>query len=182
MEDYSQQQPQYPQGSYESIATTGREDMAQWDKLLDHEAILITLEHQLKNEFATTDKDNNVVWEQKGKPLVNDIGINSLLYLLRPYISSIITLSNYKDYEILDRAREMALNLTFLLMEKQEEFGIDEANLSCIKNLCVNCVESSYRKALNGNLAKIFSRTSSTREVISEQSQNKMGKFLGRLG
>ena len=182
MEDFQQQQAQFPPGSYESIAQTGRDNLSQWVTLLDHEKILKILEHQLKNEKPMTDEEDNVKWVSGGRPLVNDKGINHLLSQLRTYVSAVITLSNYKESEILDRSKELAFDLTFLLMEKYEDFEIDEGDMTFIKNLCVNCVESAYRKALNGNLSRIFSQTQATREVIGDSKDTKFGKFLGRLG
>ena len=170
--------------TYAYTPQEGEAETRAWITLLDNTNTIEAIEHYLNGEEA---KINPVTkrWEyrQVRTPLVNKEGINKLLYILTPYLSPIFSLSNYKIDEISARCLELSKDLTWNLAVMQEIYDINPNDLSLVKNMIINAVDANLRKAKDGNLVNIFSKTQSTREVISGGDKGSLfGKVLNKFG
>ena len=173
-------------GSAQTYAYTAQEtdsDVRAWITLLDNSVTIESIEHYLNGEELRLNI-NTKKWEYKivRTPLINKEGINKILYIITPYLSPIISLSNFRLEEINARCLEISLNLTWNLAINQEKYKVDPNDLSLIKNMVVNTIEANYRKAKDGNLVNIFSKTQHTREVISQGDKGSVwGKVLNKF-
>ena len=183
--DYGGGMPQT--GTTQTYSYTPNESDAEvraWITLLDNTSTVEAIEHYLNGEEAYIDPaTKRWTYRRVRTPLVNKEGINKILYILTPYLSPIFSLSNYKIDEISARCLELAMNLTWNLAIMQDRYDINPNDLSLVKNMVVNCTEANLRKAKDGNLVQIFSKTQSTREVISSGDRSGFfGKVLNKFG
>lgn len=188
MDNYDMQPEAYPSRMVQSEPMTDSNSIIQ--QLIDNRHILEQVEHNLKGEVLVTEnvKDSDgstkeiANYEARGKVLMNQRGINQILSVLNPYTSQIFSFSNYDDDQISEVMKELCLDLDVNLAGNADEYGIDEMDLSLIKNMIINTIHATLLKAKYGKLIEAVSRITTIQESVRDKQEDSfMRKMQKRL-
>lgn len=117
---------------------------------LDHSQEL----QDLRAEFLGLKWDDNLeeyVKDPTKKPMMNDIGTNTVMSTLMPRTTKIFSLSKHKSEDIDNRCLRYINGLTLLLTRHKEDYDIDTyAMLDIIIDLCDDIFRATLRKSLEG--------------------------------
>jgi len=144
MDEYYPPQPE-PQAPMPMEYGTGGMDMMPYQQVDDAslvkatrpEKVIDEIEHRLKGEIYD---DNTEKWIiPKGvKPLINEIGIRSIMIDIRSIMNQNTILSNLRDDEVSHIIVGLGDTIITKLMMRHEEFGVDQAELTTIVYLVCN--------------------------------------------
>ena len=145
---------------------------------LDTAEILEELEMNLKG-YDWDFKSNTYV--KKRAQMVNDLGIDTFMTLLKAEVNKTKILSYYEDEDVLIIAKEFELNIVDVLAAKYQEFGIDEQLLSSVRSMWGNAVYSAYMRGLHGGERTFLRGVEQRTETYAEKEKSKSG-ILGLIG
>lgn len=131
--------------------------------MFSNKEVLKELERSLRGQVYDRQKKR---WVQALKPLLNDEGINLIIYILKPYTSTLFSFSNFKEEDIRLTMLQFMEDLIPLLGTECERFGIDENHLSIIKRIVEDTIYATLRKAKDGLSLGFLQETQKTTEVI----------------
>ena len=122
-------------------------------------ATIEELKHLLRGEEEKIDENGKSIWvrDQDTKPLMNELGIRSILANLHGANQGVV-FSNYEEENLLAIVRNDGYVLIDKLGENMEAFGIEQGNLNTILYAILNAVYSSYRRGMNQG-ERIFVKT-----------------------
>lgn len=141
---------------------------------LEFDNILDRIEHQLKGDIIETDKDGNQYYTAPTKKIIkngkeikvvdedlqtlNDYGANLIMNTINSYLNRNTVLSNYDEDRIYQILYDLATKLRVLIYCNYEKMGLTtdskRARYGSIVLSIIHQIESSYRRALNGEESK----------------------------
>ena len=139
---------------------------------LDTSEMLSKIEHFLKGDYVSVDKDGNEVWKvEKDDKLVlfNKYGVNSIMLIIGNYIDKNTMLSNYDEMRINEILADLGEELAKFIYCNYEKMGMDTEFKKTRFELTVitilHSIESAYRRAMGGttmrelNSSRIFTQS-----------------------
>lgn len=99
------------------------------------EKVIDKIEHILKGEEYNEKEET---WEKKYDPLINNVGIRSIMIDVKAVVNQNTILSNLRDDEIRNIIISLGDTVIMKLMMRREEFEVDYAELSSIVYLVCN--------------------------------------------
>lgn len=126
------------------------------EKLLDPQALLEQVEAYLRGEILVKDKDGNMKRLKKGKPLLNEKGIQEILKIMRMRLGEIYRISNLDMVFIREETYLFNLNIASILASKAESFDLDRAFYQELVDYLTSSFECIVRMSLNANTIKIL--------------------------
>ena len=150
----------------------GQEDKNLIEFQLDTSEMLSKIEHFLKGDYVSVDKDGNEVWKvEKDDKLVlfNKYGVNSIMLIIGNYIDKNTMLSNYDEMRINEILADLGEELAKFIYCNYEKMGMDTEFKKTRFELTVitilHSIESAYRRAMGGttmrelNSSRIFTQS-----------------------
>jgi DNA-binding transcriptional MerR regulator len=172
-ESYQQtQQIQDPRkkASNSFIAPQFNDNLIQWQLELD--SILERVEHMLRGDKPKFE-NGSIIWkhpETADERIFNELGVAEVMRVLTLYLNRNTILSNYDEPTINTKMLDLGCDLSDLIFLKYEDFGLNDLKkrklYPMIIREIVDCVHSSYLRALNGG-----ERESLIKRVTVQQSQ-----------
>jgi len=107
-------------------------------------------------------------WEQTLTPLLNDDGINMVIYILKPYTSNLFSFSSFTNQDIKMLMLQFMEDLIPMLGTETEIFGIDDNHLSMIKRIVEDTVFATLKKAQEGLSLGFLRDTQKTVETVGK--------------
>ena len=142
---------------------------------IDVEEILQDIQHTLRSEeLLFNPKSNQVEWKvpEGVLPIVNQIGVNSILMTLRSRLTKIFILSDLEDSAIEGITMNIGNNLIDNIYYNWELWGIkDDAAATQILHLVTDTVFATMCKARNANYLK-FLRSIQTIQDVQHRTYN----------
>jgi len=134
--------------------------------MFSNEDVLKEIERSLRGQ--TYDRKQKK-WIQVLKPLLNDDGINMIIYILKPYTSTLFSFSQFSDKEISFTMMQFMEDLIPLLATECENFGIDENHLSIVKRVVEDTIYATLKKAEGGLSLGFLRDTQKTVETVGDK-------------
>ncbi len=157
---------------------------------IDTAEMLGKIEHFLRGEYITTDKDGNEYWakptikiKEKGKKgkiidvldtnliLLNEYGVNAILTVIGNYIDKNTILSFYDEMRINEILADLGDELANFIYCNYEIMGMDtefkKTRFQLLVLTILHTIESTYRRSLRGktmedlNSSRIFTQLDS---------------------
>lgn len=149
---------------------------------LSADDILAEIEHYLRAEEYDGDSDQ---WVRKKirfydkdkkdtfiKPIANEEGTNRIMSELRPRVHRIMTLSNFREDDIVDMMLwEVQDVLIDLLENKSQDFGIDKVNLPNIVTMVDHLLQGQFYRALNEGERRRIYPSQQTVQFLNQDNQ-----------
>ncbi len=172
-----------------SASYQGQEDANLIQYQVDTGDMLGKIEHFLRGEYVTSDKEGNEFWakpmktveveEDKKKVLIevldedlilfNEYGVNSIMSIIGNYIDKNTILSNYDEMRINEILADLGDELANFIYCNYDKMGMDSNFKKTRFQLTVltilHSIESTYRRALRGktmedlNSSRIFTQS-----------------------
>lgn len=150
----SQSQPM-PYASAAMFGTSNKHNLVEWE--LDFRPELADIEHLLRCDILSRDKDGNEIWERNPDPnmvVFNNQGVNDIMRIVRMFLNKNTVLSYYREEDIRVRVTIFAHLIRALIYNNYEAYGMDNPykmnNYKMMTMTIVAMIESAYRRALNG--------------------------------
>jgi len=157
-----------PQGTTTEIASRPRWEVDptihKW--MFSNVEVLKEIEKSLRGQIYDRKKRK---WIQVLKPLLNDDGINMVIYILKPYTSTLFSFSQFSDKEISMTMMQFMEDLIPLLATECDNFGIDENHLSIVKRVIEDTIYATLKKAEGGLSLGFLRDTQKTVETVGEK-------------
>jgi hypothetical protein len=180
---------QEPTGMNQGSAMMGQYDSKLILWMLDPTTIIDEIKNQLKGVVIVKkwDKESNSyvdVPKKVAEPLINNIGINNLIYLLNFHLGKHAGTTVLREDTIVEMTKQFGKDITLLLMEKWQNFGMDFSTITPIRNAIVRIVYMSLMRSKDGTfldaLTKTYRETYATANAPQGQQRQKFGtNFLG---
>ena len=162
------------------------EEQSRW--LLDPESIIEELEHHLRGEYKKKIDQNTIAWIKTPDtvPILNERGIQAIIKSLQIRINRVTFMSNLEEKHIYDICLTLANDLTELLFNNSEEFGLNwqSAHQRVIIDEIMDFVFIALRKAYSEGerrhwrtIEKIFRRTNDVSDSMNLERKKKLGIF-----
>ena len=136
----------------------GQEDKNLIEFQLDTSEMLSKIEHFLKGDYVSVDKEGNEVWKvEKDNKLVlfNKYGVNSIMLIIGNYIDKNTMLSHYDEMRINEILADLAEELAKFIYCNYEKMGMDtefkKTRFELTVITIIHSIESAYRRAIGGN-------------------------------
>ncbi len=155
-----------------SSSYQGQEDGNLIQYQLDTGEMLGKIEHFLRGEYITTDKQGNEFWakqENESLILFNDYGVNSIMSIIGNYIDKNTMLSFYDDMRINEILADLGDALSNFVFCNYDVMGMDtefkKTRYPLVVITLLHAIESAYRRALRGktsedlNTSRIFTQS-----------------------
>lgn len=150
-------------------ALAGSSFQGQQDNLiqyqLDSGELLNMIEHFLKGEYLSVDKDGGEFWTTpKNKDLVlfNEYGVNSIMVIVGKYINKNTFLSFYSEDRIYEIMGDLGTDINNFIFCNYEKMGMDTEFKKTRYNLTVltilHIIESAYRRSMHGRTMEELNR------------------------
>lgn len=139
--------------------------------ILDPSKTIENLRHQLRGEVLVWKQIDDgkgrmvpiTVWEKHGMRQMNDRGIEYVVSKLESYISRNVVFTQLEEREILRITNTIDKNIGAVFAAKYQDFEIDKAHLTDIKDdivhQCFFAMKQSQNKALMDALTQLVSIT-----------------------
>lgn len=139
--------------------------------ILDPSKTIENLRHQLRGEVLVWKQIDDgkgkvipiTVWEKHGMRQMNDRGIEYVVSKLESYISRNVVFTQLDEKEILRITKTIDKNITAVFAAKYQDFEMDKAHLTDIKDdivhQCFFAMKQSQNKALMEALTQLVSIT-----------------------
>ncbi len=142
--------------AYNNIQNQSQDNLVVFQLELDN--ILERIEHLLKGDILTEDKDGNFIYttpQDKSLILLNQYGSQLIVSVISSYLNRNTILSNYKEERIYEILYDLGNELADLIYINYEKMGLDskekQSRFPLIVMSILNMVESAYNRALQGN-------------------------------
>lgn len=94
-----------------------------------------------------------------GKPMLNELGVASIMLFLRPLISKNTYFANYSADMVHMKTRAASRAINVMLARNQEDFGLTKpADSRPIIVICDHLIESAYRQAMDNGARNWFQK------------------------
>lgn len=139
--------------------------------------IMEEVEHNLRGEVITEKYDKTSqqyvsFYDKKLTPLINDEGINQIIYTLKLKLTHSITLSNFTEFEIEKKMTIFTWDLIELLVKNLKKFAIKSDNWKIISNGVIDIVHANFNRAIvgeNNEKLNILKNALETKEIIENR-------------
>ena len=139
--------------------------------------ILEEVEHNLRGEVIAEkyDKESQQYisfYSKKLTPLINDEGINQIIYCLKLKLTHSITLSNFTEFEIEKKMTIFTWDLVELLVKNLKKFEIKADNWKILANGVIDIVHANFNRAIigeNNEKLTILKNALETKEIIENK-------------
>lgn len=172
-------------------AYQGQEDANLIQYQVDTGEMLGKIEHFLRGEYISQDKEGNEFWakpmktiavKEKGKEkfieildedliLLNEYGVNSVLTIIGSYVDKNTILSNYEEMRINEILADLGDELSNFIYCNYEKMGMNtefkKTRFQLLVITILHSIESTYRRSLRGktsediNTSRIFTQSDS---------------------
>ncbi len=140
---------------------------------------LAQIEHDLKGELPYWDKDK-VVWKEvKGRRMLNDAGVNKIVFLIKGFYSKEVITANIDKDEAHKMTRHTMLMLKDTIALNAEEWGLDVSIYSDLILYLDNEIYLALTRVKEGGINKIIKPTLRRIETYTPGGDKKAGGFLG---
>jgi hypothetical protein len=165
-----------------------RNDLTRWQQ--DMTEVIDDLKHNLLNEVKVDNKwqpemmmigydgENKEVWSQI-PPMVNHLGVARILAVVKNYLNKNNMNTNLDEEQIFRKLRRLNTALTINMGANREAYGIDVTNLSLVKKMVIDSVESVLFSALNNGWRNYLNTTNRRVEAFTENAQQQKKGFMG---
>jgi len=149
---YEEQPPRYIGSNYrEHFNVTLDPSIAKMQ--MDFTDTIARIKHNLKGEILYTSEDDRgrrvTEWRPTGMRMMNDEGVRFVISDLQMYLIPNTFLSIVTDYEINEIMRRYHQHLAGVLVDKQEEFEIENAYLYNITDKVTNTIWLALKRGTN---------------------------------
>jgi hypothetical protein len=152
-----------------------------WKIILDRQGIPENMVHMLRGEVGVPSISPSgkryIKWEQRGDPLMNDIGIRFFTPLFYSATSPDKLVTNISDEEVNTMMKEMMMAVIYVIIERGDEFGIPPSNRSFV----LLQIEHFYFMALTasrrGTILNVLKPTFKREETFTPQKVEKKSRW-----
>jgi hypothetical protein len=126
---------------------------------LDVGEVMRDIEHYLRSEYFN---EKNQRWEVKpgGKALVNDMGVNNLMALVRGHLDKNMALTYFTEEQVFNIImRPLSINLVFNIRNHWETYEMDKANADLVMDIILDSVFASIMRSREGATIDLFKNT-----------------------
>lgn len=154
-------------------------NFSQWQ--LNAQDVIEILEHCLKGDHWDGKK-----WvERKGKPRLNDYGIQGIISEIQSRVNKIVIMSNLTERNVNDILWDLGDHLADELFLKKTEWGIDFSDLSPIHDMVMVITEATLKRAMqDGERRKIYEgvKTVEQKTVLEDKSKGGVFSWVPGIG
>ena len=148
--------------------------------MFSNEEVLKEIERSLRGQVYNRKARKG---EQALAPLLNDDGINMIVYILKPYTSNLFAFSSFTDSDIRIIMVQFMEDLIPMLGTETDNFGIHDNHLSIIKRIVEDTVYATLRKAREGLSLGFLRDTQKTVETVGKGGGRfSLWNMFGRKG
>lgn len=126
---------------YGSIGMSRSTDVTRY--ILTTEDILEEIEMKLRGRLWSPSKER---WVSKGQPILNEHGVNTIIWVVSTFLHRGIALSNYSDEDIKRICKGVRIQLIKTLMLEFYNFGVKRSNLSLVVRMVDVTIYSMMRR------------------------------------
>ena len=112
------------------------------------------------------------------KPMMNDIGINSVVMTMHSIINNMTPLSNLEDWEIAVLIRQLAYNLVDDLAFNKEKYDLNETNRTIIAGAALRFCYVFLKRPYNEGERKFFGKITHEVKQTTDINRQKSGMSL----
>lgn len=147
--------------------------------ILDRREIPEIISHLLKGEVYDY---KNQAWIKKGKPLMNDEGIRTIVTILSNYCTIDKIAAKLENERVAEMARSIRLDLINLLTLNYKKFGIQKGNLSLIVDLIDHTVYANLTGGREATILDFMKPVYKRVETFKPEEKKKWYSFIPFLG
>lgn len=156
-------------------------ELSKWE--LNPEDLIEKIKHTLAGEVFDPETKK---WEEKGKRLMNDEGIRTIVTFLSAIIDKNTILSNYEKERVFEMCLFLSNTITNKIYINYKNFGIELSDLDLIIEIVMTPIESAFRRAMEQgerDYRKTWQRIIETVRGKGEQGTlQKIGSSIGVSG
>ena len=131
--------------------------------MFNNDEVLKEVERSLRGQVYNREAKR---WEQALNPLLNDNGINMVIYILKPYTSNLFSFSSFSEKDIMFLMLQFMEDIIPMLATEADNFGIEDNHLSIIKRMIEDTVFATLKKAKDGLSLGFLRDTQKTVETV----------------
>lgn len=147
--------------------------------LLDNDKFLQGIARQLRGEIYDYDSNS---YQKKGRPKLNDVGVDWIMTELKTMTDKIFQTSNYTSEEIGRDIEGFEHDLINHLFAHAHEYDLNIlADMDVIYHLVSHTVYAIRKKSQNATFFKGLSSSTQHTEVVSERPYQKQGGVFNKL-
>lgn len=134
------------------------------------------LVHQLYRMLGgyeiTLDSQNQLVRKRDGKvkPLMNDVGIERVISLIRGLVNPVTALSNIDDEEANELIRQVLYDFILDLVNNKERWSIEDGDMHTVMSIVKSIVFMQLKRAVGGHESTNF-RTQTFEQNMQQNYQ-----------
>ena len=152
---------------------------------VENETPIMYWEHDIRGERMrqVTDPEGNmkIVWELKGKMIMNEQGIQWFISFLRPATDKDTKLSNFSEIRVNQICRRQGHVLRDKMLLSVKVFGIDESDLDYVFWSTMRTFETAMRRAIEGSEREGWNKTIATLQRFGMGQRKERERGLGNL-
>lgn len=149
---------------------------------IDTNDIIESIEHQLKGEVLTTNKDGEQFYVTKFDRWVNDEGINKILHVIYSNgLNKNVFLGNLTHDEIMYKMKSLKKKIALLLFQKYNDFEIKREMRSLVVSTIINQVHSGLSRCEGGREADQLSTATTRLESYAHNEKERQGGIMSHL-
>lgn len=109
--------------------------------------------------------------------LVNDLGIDRIIAIIRGVVNPVMALSNIDEEEANELTRQILRSIRTSIVYNKERFGIHDGDLTTISNCVKPVVFAEIRRAIGGHESRNFRTQTFEQNLQQSQNMNNTGGF-----
>lgn len=148
-------------------------------QLLDFDDVIESFEHLLRNERF----DSNLqTWVSKGKPFLNEEGINSVVTLILTHLNKVFIMTNFNENDIYRMCEELGHNVIDWLYLNYNSWNIKPEDLSIIVTTTDHFVFAMLRASQDSGIREMLKQIEKRETVIREEPEKRKTwiPFIGK--
>ena len=167
--DYSQSMmPQLPAGIQPINAATGMSDTIasmRWES----DPMIVNLRISLGAYVPTANRDGQTLLARPVgvTPMVNDLGIDRFVAIIRGVVNPVVALSNIDDDEANTLIRQFLYGIIFDMVYNKDRFEIHDGDMRAVFAIMKSLVFNQLKRPVSGHESKNF-RTQTVEQSLNQ--------------
>lgn len=142
---------------------------------LENDNVLADIEHHLRGEVFDSKKGEWIL-RHGAEPLINELGIHTLMSIARSHIDKNIHLSKFTEQQIYKVMKDLEIDIIWNIRNNWDRFGIRKANVDFIIDIVTNPIFAAFKRAEDGITLDMLRNTQRIQNTMVAD-QKKHGLF-----
>lgn len=157
-----------------------KQDLIQWQ--LDPKEILEQVEHDFRGEY----QDSDGKWKRKvdSKAIMNELGINSVMSILKSRISKVFNLSNFTESDVNMMALQTSMEIIEAIAENYYYWDLQFSDFDKVRNMVVHNIFATLKRGFGdgerrylGRIEQVIHKITSSNDGGKQKGFNKLNPF-----